>query len=160
MLWQVDRLGSRFWKPLLYINGTNQTFGPEDYGPDIVTRSVPDFIEANRDRSFFAYMPLIQVHSPFSPDTTKCVSQEQERQRNFEDMVAYMDEQVGRVVRRSTTGTLGAARVSVTGDNGTHRTIRSRLNGREIRGGKGRMTDAGTRVPLVVRWPGTVAAGR
>ncbi len=160
-LWQVDRLGSRFWKPLLYINGTNRTFGPGDYGPDIVTRSVTDFIEANRDRSFFAYMPLIQVHSPFLPTPRSASRKSKNRQRNFEDMVAYMDEQVGRVV--SKVDQLGLSQRTVilfTGDNGTHRTIRSRLNGREIRGGKGRMTDAGTRVPLVVRWPGTVAAGQ
>ena len=47
-----------------------------------------------------------------------------------------------------------------TGDNGTHPTIWWQLNDREIREGKGQMTDAGTRVPLVVRWPGTVATGQ
>jgi len=160
-LWQVDRLGSRFWKPLLYINGTNRTFGPDDYGPDIVTKSVTDFIEANKDRSFFAYMPLIQVHSPFLPTPRSGSRKSKNRQRNFEDMVAYMDEQVGRVVSKvDELGLSERTLILFTGDNGTHRTIRSQLNGREIRGGKGRMTDAGTRVPLVVRWPGTVAPGQ
>ena len=160
-LWQVDRMGSRFWKPLLYINGTNRAFGPDDYGPDIVTKSVTDFIEANRDRPFFAYLPLIQVHSPFLPTPNSESRQSKNRQRNFEDMVAYMDEQVGRVVAK--VDQLGLARQTLiifTGDNGTHRTIRSRLGGRVIRGGKGRMTDAGTRVPLVVRWLGRVASGQ
>ena len=160
-LWQVDRMGSRFWNPLLYINGTNRTFGPDEYGPDIVTKSVTDFIEANRERPFFAYMPLIQVHSPFLPTPSSESRQSKNRQRNFEDMVAYMDEQVGRVVAK--IDQLGLARQTLiifTGDNGTHRTIRSRLGGREIRGGKGRMTDAGTRVPLVVRWPGKIASGQ
>jgi len=46
------------------------------------------------------------------------------------------------------------------GDNGTHRTIKSRLNNVEIAGGKGQTTDAGTRVPLVAYWPGTVPQGR
>ncbi len=160
-LWQVDRLGSRFWKPLLYINGTNRTFGPDDYGPDIVTKSVTDFIEANRDRPFFAYMPLIQVHSPFLPTPNSESRQSKNSQRNFEDMVAYMDEQVGRVVAKVDELGLGQQTLIIfTGDNGTHRKIRSQLNGREIRGGKGQMTDAGTRVPLVVRWPGTVTSGQ
>tara|TARA_B100000029_G_scaffold461056_1_gene492533 strand:+ start:875 stop:2956 length:2082 start_codon:yes stop_codon:yes gene_type:complete len=160
-LWQVDQLGSRFWKPLLYINGTNRTFGPDDYGPDIVTRSVTDFIEANRDRPFFAYMPLIQVHNPFLPTPASASRQSKNQQRNFQDMVAYMDQQVGRVVGK--VHELGLDRqtlVIFTGDNGTNRKIRSRLNGREIRGGKGQMTDAGTRVPLIVRWPERVAAGQ
>lgn len=28
-LWQVDQLGSRYWKPQLYVNGANRTFGPD-----------------------------------------------------------------------------------------------------------------------------------
>ena len=160
-LWQVDQRGKRFWNPLLYINGTNRTFGPDDYGPDIVTKSVTDFIEANRDRPFFAYMPLIQVHNPFLPTPRSESRQSKNRQRNFEDMVAYMDEQVGRVVAKVDELGLGRQTLIIfTGDNGTNRQIRSRLNGREIRGGKGQMTDAGTRVPLVVRWPGTVTSGQ
>ena len=160
-LWQVDRMGSRFWKPLLYINGTNRTFGVDEYGPDIVTKSVTDFIEANRDRPFFAYLPLIQVHSPFVPTPNSESRQGKNRQRNFEDMVAYMDEQVGRVVAKVDELGLGRQTLIIfTGDNGTNRKIRSQLNGRQIRGGKGRMTDAGTRVPLVVSWPGRVAAGK
>jgi len=160
-LWQVDQQGSRFWKPLLYINGTNRTFGPDDYGPDIVTKSVTDFIEANKDRPFFAYMPLIQVHNPFLPTPSSESRQGKNQQRNFEDMVAYMDEQVGRVVAKVDELGLGQQTLIIfTGDNGTNRKIRSQLNGRQIRGGKGRMTDAGTRVPLVVRWPGTVTDGQ
>ncbi|MDX1315210.1 MAG: sulfatase-like hydrolase/transferase, partial [Eudoraea sp.] len=37
--------------------------------------------------------------------------------------------------------------------------IISRLPGLEIQGGKGTMTEAGCRVPLLVRWPGTITPG-
>jgi len=36
----------------------------------------------------------------------------------------------------------------------------SLLNGKVIRGGKGKTTDAGTREPFVAYWPGTVPAGK
>ena len=160
-LWQVDQLGSRYWKPQLYVNGANRTFGPDDYGPDIVTKAVTDFIERNKDQSFFAYMPLIQVHSPFLPTPRSTSEKSRQRQRNFEDMVSYMDEQVGRVVTKIDGLGLGERTLILfTSDNGTHPTIRSWLNGSEIRGGKGKMTDAGTRVPLVGRWSGTVDPGQ
>ncbi len=160
-LWQVDQRGSRYWQPLLYVNGKNRQFGPDEYGPDLVTRSVTDFIAANRDRPFFVYMPLIQVHNPFLPTPGSASRKSKKRQRNFEDMVAYMDSQVGRVVAK--VEELGLARKTLivfVGDNGTNKAIRSRLGKRVIRGGKGLLTDAGTRVPLVVAWPGVVSAGR
>ena len=44
-------------------------------------------------------------------------------------------------------------------DNGTHRKITSQTTRGPVVGGKGRTTDAGTHVPLVVRWPGRVEPG-
>lgn len=45
-------------------------------------------------------------------------------------------------------------------DNGTDRRITCKWgDGKIIRGGKGTMTDRGTRVPLIVRWPDHVEAG-
>ena len=43
------------------------------------------------------------------------------------------------------------------GDNGTHRAITSVWRGGEVRGGKSHLRAAGTHVPMIVRWPGTVA---
>ena len=34
------------------------------------------------------------------------------------------------------------------------------MRGQPIRGGKGSMTDGGTRVPLIANWPGTTSRGR
>jgi len=72
-------------------------------------------------------------------------------------MVAYMDKLVGRVVAK--TKEVGIAEdtlILFCGDNGTHKRITSTLNGAEIVGGKGQTTDAGTRVPLIVDWPGAI----
>ena len=45
-------------------------------------------------------------------------------------------------------------------DNGTDRDQVSLWgDGKRIQGGKGTMTDRGTRVPLIVRWPGRIEAG-
>ena len=44
-------------------------------------------------------------------------------------------------------------------DNGTAAGIESRIGDRFVTGGKGRMTDAGTHVPLIARWPGVIAPG-
>ena len=73
----------------------------------------------------------------------------------------HMDTLIGRIVE--TTEELGIADrtlILFTGDNGTHGSIRSTLEDRVVQGGKGKTTDAGTRVPLVAYWPGVVPEGR
>lgn len=160
-LWQVDRLGSRFWKPLLYVDGANRHFGEDQYGPDVVTRYITDFIEAHRNGPFFIYYPMILVHSPFVPTPHSASRESKDRQRNFEDMVSYMDHLVGRIARKvEQSGIAERTLILFTSDNGTHKIIHSELSGRDVQGGKGTTTDAGTRVPLVAYWPGVVPQGR
>jgi len=159
-LWQVDRLGDRYWNPLLWIDGENRQFSPDDYGPDIVTDHLLQFIRTHQGQPFFAYYPMILVHSPFVPTPASASRSQRGNQPNFEDMVEYTDQLVGRIVAE--TEALGIAEETLilfTGDNGTHPKITSQLGDRVIRGGKGTMTDAGTRVPLVAYQPGTVPAG-
>ena len=160
-LWQVDELGSRFWQPLLYVDGDNRQFEEETrYGPEVATDFILDFITEQREQPFFVYYPMILVHNPFVPTPDSESKQSKNKQRNFEDMVAYMDKLVGRIVKK--TEELGIADktlIIVTGDNGTNTKITSRLHGIEIVGGKGKTTDAGTRVPLVAFWAGVTPVG-
>ena len=160
-LWQVDKLGSRYWQPLLYVDGENRQFDKKTrYGPDVVNEYVLDFIDKKHDKPFFAYYPMILVHNPFEVTPDSESKDSKNKQRNFEDMVAYMDKMVGRVVTK--TEELGIADntlIFFTGDNGTNTKIRSRLNGIEIVGGKGKTTDAGTLVPLVALWDGVTPKG-
>ncbi len=160
-LWQVDKLGSRFWEPLLYVDGENRQFdGETRYGPEIVNDYVLDFMDEKRDEPFFIYYPMILVHNPFEVTPDSESKDSKDKQRNFEDMVAYMDKMVGRVVE--TTEELGIADntlIFFTGDNGTNVKIKSQLNGVEIVGGKGKTTDAGTLVPLVAIWGGVTPKG-
>ncbi len=161
-LWQVDKLGSRYWQPLLYVNGNNRSFTEDaSYGPDVTNQFVLDFMDRNRAQPFFVYYPMILVHSPFLPTPDSESRASKKKQRNFEDMVAYMDKLVGRVVNK--VEELGIAEntlIMFCGDNGTHRSITSTLKGVTIVGGKGKTTDAGTRVPLVARWPKSVTGDR
>ena len=160
-LWQVDKLGSRFWQPQIYIDGTNQkSEKPNDYGPEVVNNYVLDFMEREKSKPFLIYYPMILVHNPFVPTPDSASRKTKNKQRNFEDMVAYMDKMIGNVVAK--TEELGIAEntlIIFCGDNGTNKAIKSTLNGKTIVGGKGLTTDAGTRVPLVALQPGTISKG-
>lgn len=165
-LWQVDRKGTRYWNPLLYIDGENKQFSnDDDYGPTIVNDYLLKFLDQPHQKPFLIYHPMILVHDPFLPTPNSSNKEDrkgkQHKQQNFEDMVQYMDTMIGRLLDKlRETGLDKNTLVLFCGDNGTHKTIRSQLNGVEIQGGKGNTTDAGTRVPMLAWWPGTIAAGQ
>ncbi|EAQ80661.1 sulfatase-like hydrolase/transferase [Blastopirellula marina] len=156
-LWQVDQLGERYDAPLLNINGETRQFSAKQYGPDIAVEQILKFIDQKSDQPYFVYYPMILVHNPFVPTPDSKLRDTKRKQKNFEEMVAYMDIQVGKIVDHvQQTGQAENTLILFTGDNGTNTKIRSQLNDQVIQGGKGKMTDAGTRVPLVGYWPGVI----
>lgn len=159
-LWQVDKLGERFWGPKVTIDDEIKQFPKDVYGPDVYCQFLLDRMEEYRDQPFFLYYPMVLVHSPFVPTPDSADRKSRNKQQNFADMVAYMDKLIGRIVKKSED--LGIAEktlILVTGDNGTHKSLKSHMGDKLIVGGKGSPTDAGTRVALYGFQPGTVPAG-
>ncbi|MEO1526118.1 MAG: sulfatase-like hydrolase/transferase [Planctomycetota bacterium] len=160
-LWQVERLGSRFWNPTVTTDSQTEKFGEDVYGPDLYAQFLLDRMEEYRSEPFFLYYPMALVHSPFVPTPDSADRTSKNKQQNFADMVAYMDKLIGKFVAKSEE--LGIAEKTlflVTGDNGTHKSIKSELGDRVIVGGKGLPTDGGTHVGLFAYQPGTVPAGK
>lgn len=179
-LWQLttgkgdDKGGERFWSPPLERNGTFLTKqdNHQQYGPDIMSDFICDFIERNKDQPFFAYYPTVLVHNPFvpTPDTigdrrrthsaNKAPKRYAEQKENFVAMVGYLDKIIGKIVSKvEQVGQLENTIILFTADNGTNVRLKSRWNGREIKGGKGGTTDMGTHVPLVAYWKGHTPNG-
>ena len=151
----------RFWNPSLESDGRILEVQEDDYGPDVMANFLLRFIEANRDRPFFAYYPMVLVHSPFVPTPHSADRDTEDEQGNFEDMVAYTDFIVGRFQDRLEA--LGLLRNTIfvfTADNGSHHRLESDLRDTRIVGDKGAPTDAGTHVPLIVSAPGLISGGR
>jgi arylsulfatase A len=151
----------RYWDPSIDLNGKLKPVTRDDYGPDHYSGFLLDFIERNRARPFFAYYPMTLTHDPFLPTPDSASRGSTNKQKNFEDMVAYADKITGRFVKKLED--LGLERNTLlifTSDNGTAHGLTSQLNGRAIHGGKGSATDAGTHVPLIVHGPGIVRGGR
>ena len=149
--------GRKYWQPSIDCNGQIAEPGQQDYGPDIFTDFIVSFIESNQDRRFFAYYSMALPHSPFirPPWRIGHCRDGNDDQCNFEDMVAYLDHNVGRIYDKlSDLDLLGNTVLIFTSDNGTTREIISQLNGQAIAGDKGRPTPGGTNVPLIVLAPG------
>ena len=161
-LWNTARTKRpRYWTPSIEQDGKLLDLPEDAYGPDVFADFLIRFMERNRERPFFLYYPMALVHDPFLPTPDSANRDSKDEQRNFEDMVAYMDKVVGRI--DGAIDRLGLRDNTVlifTSDNGTHKKIRSELSGKTIQGAKGTPTDAGTHVPMVVRAPGFGPGGR
>ena len=158
---------SRFYSPQIYQDDKVTDHGDDDYGPDFYSGHILEFIDRNKDDPFLIYFPMALVHSPFihPPKLEKLA------RTNFTDdldkqtvayghMITYMDDIVGQIIARlKNHGIEKNTLILFTGDNGTGRQITSRLGGMMLKGGKGTMTEAGTRVPLLAWWPGTIKPG-
>jgi arylsulfatase A-like enzyme len=166
--WRVNGTRTkRYWTPAVWQDGRMRDDVADRYGPDVFCEFLIDAMTRNRSRPFMAYYPMTLVHSPFvpTPDTKRRQSTpkgSKARQQNFADMVAYMDKLIGRLVAALDRLKLREKTlIMFTGDNGTHRAITSKLGGTSIiTGGKGKMTEAGTHVPLIANWHGTTPAGK
>lgn len=162
-----DQKSSRYYKPQIYHNSKVINGGERDFGPDYFHDFALDFIDRKKNEPFFLYYPMALVHSPFvhPPKLEKLA------RTNFRDdldkqtiafghMITYMDHVVGSLLKRLKKHGLDKnTLVLLTGDNGTHKNITSHLPGLKLKGGKGTMTEAGSRVPLLAWWPGTIRPG-
>lgn len=157
--------GSRYGDPTYYENGKLYKDQKDKYGDDVFADFLLRFVEKNKAQPWFAYFPMALTHVPFTP-TPKSADWTTKRLKNdtkyFKDQVEYMDGIVGRMLRRLEELKLDEnTLVMFYADNGTLNTIRTQLDtGVEFVGGKGDTTEAGMRVPLIVRWKGKIAGGR
>ncbi|MCB1128067.1 MAG: sulfatase-like hydrolase/transferase, partial [Verrucomicrobiae bacterium] len=163
---------------------TYRGFQGTDYAPDLIGREARRFVREHRDQPFYLYLPTTVPHLALQvPDDSL-----QEYLGQWPDppypgghaylphfapraayaaMVTRMDREVGRLV--ALVRELGLEEQTIfvfTSDNGP---TYDRLGGSDseffhsasgMRGLKGSLYEGGVRVPLIVRWKGSIAGGR
>ena len=155
-----DYWGNDYFDDTYFQNGKPQKC--QGYCTDVFFDAAMKFIEDNKDRPFFCYLPTNAAHGPYhvadrysKPYRDKGVKG---RQANFYGMITNIDENMGRLTQR--LDQLGIADNTILifmTDNGTS-------GGgfpAGMRGRKGNPYDGGHRVPCFIRWPdGKIQAGR
>jgi len=164
-----DYWGNDYFDDTYFHNGAPEKY--EGYCTDVWFAGAMRFIEANRERPFFCYIPTNAPHGPYNvgeaySDPYK--GKPEVPNANFWGMVTNIDDNVGRLVKQLER--LGLAENTIlifTTDNGTAAGGRFARGSNlaapgynaGMRGVKGSQYDGGHRVPCFVRWPGGGVGG-
>ncbi len=151
---------------------------PGDNLEDLVADEAVKFIEQHKDRAFFLNYWAFEVHSPWQAKEAqiakyraKADSSSLQRNPVYAGMLETLDEVVGRLVAAlEKARVLDNTIIIFTSDNGPFFVPNKEhmpaefhtvpvTNAQPLRAGKGTIYEAGTRVPLLVVWPGKVKPG-
>ena len=138
-----------------------------DYLTDQLTDHALRIITQQKDRPFFLSLWFHTVHTPIEgkPDLVKRFEKKPpgkiHSHAEYAAMLASLDENVGRVLRRIDDLKLtGRTVVILTSDNGGVDFSTAKSDNRPptsnapFHSGKGTLYEGGLRVPLIIRWPG------
>jgi len=168
----LQKIGIEYFEPYgLDFVGSSQSKTDEKSVMEI-TGDMLDFIEANRDGPFIAYLSHQTVHTPLSvPEkyTQKYVNRGFKRS-SYKDglfderivaeylgMIDFLDHSVGAVMYK--LDELGISENTVlvfASDNGGLTRV---WKNEPLRGGKGQLYEGGVRIPMIIRWPNRIKAG-
>lgn len=130
-----------------------------------LTYAAERFIESNRDRPFLVYLAHNTPHIPFAAQQARVDANAGAFNPVYAGVIETLDDAVGKLLAKLDELKLSDNTIVVfTSDNGglhvpegkhakvTHNT--------PYRAGKGFVYEGGMRIPLIIRWPGHIAAGK
>ena len=136
---------------------------PQGYCTDVFFRQALGWIKQNRGKPFFAYLPTNAPHGPvivaenyrnLFKDKTKDI-----KDAAFLGMIVNIDENMGLLMEKLNEWELANDTLLVfMTDNGTAKG--SSYFNAGMKGDKGSLNEGGSRVPLFMRWPDRLPAGR
>ena len=130
-----------------------------------LTRAAIGFIETNRARPFFLYLAHNSPHIPYSAKKELVRKNRNAFEPVYAAVIESLDDSIGLLLGALDAHGLRTNTIVIfTSDNGGLHVPEGphprTTDNSPFRAGKGFLYEGGVRVPLIVRWPGHVGAGR
>jgi arylsulfatase A len=141
------------------LNGKTVNLKDKEYLPDVMHKTLIDFLTANREKPFYVYYSLSHVHAEILPTPDS----KPDSKNLYRDNISYMDKLVGQLISELDRLKLSDNTILIFfGDNGTAggRADAATIGGRRLSGQKGSMLEGGSLEPLIVYWPGVTPKGK
>ncbi len=140
---------------------TDQEGGKGEYA---ITAAAEAFIEANRDRPFFCYLPHNNPHIPLQAKSDLIEKNDGAFHPVYAAMIETLDDAVARLLHKiDSLGLTDRTIFIFTSDNGGLHVLESpgtpATHNSPYRAGKGYVYEGGLRVPLIARWPSQTNPG-
>lgn len=141
------------------------TDGPNgEFLSDRLTQEAVKFIETNKDKPFFVYLPHYGVHTPLMAKPQVVEKYKAKTDKNaphnnpiYAGLIESVDDSVGQLLSKLDELNLSDRTIVVfTSDNGGLIPVTSNV---PLRAGKGSAYEGGVRVPLIIKWPGVTKPG-
>ena len=153
----VNDSAERYWDPYLHTVQGSKTYKGQ-FGTDVFVAFLQNFMRDHVDEPMLLYFPMALTHGPLVPTPDEPNAEGKEARHKA--MVRYTDRAVGTLIE--TLEELGIRERTIvifTTDNGTGGGITGRMHGRDVRGGKATLREAGCNAPFIVNGPGIVPPG-
>jgi len=171
--WTHERYGI----PSMYRGNEPTTEDKGTYATDLFRREALKFIETNKDRPFFCYVPfnaphgasnlerprpgvqapLEYIRTQYGEYNPEEANTRRAKRMRYMAAVTYMDDAIGRIMDLLQKHDLQDNTIVIFfSDNGGSLNT---ADNTPLRGGKSQMFEGGIRVPCIIRWPGVVPAG-